>query len=46
MFVDLRRKYHWVLAAHEYQDVNDLLASLNDKIIAPAAQKAKELEKR
>jgi hypothetical protein len=46
MFVDLRRKYHWVLATQEYQDANDLLASLGDKVIAPAERKAKELEKR
>ncbi len=46
MFVDLRKKYHWVLATHQYNDINDLLASLGDKVIAPAEQKAKELEKR
>lgn len=46
MFVDLRKKYHWVLATHQYTDIADLLASLGDKVIAPAEQKAKELEKR
>jgi hypothetical protein len=46
MFVDLRKKYHWVLATHQYGDINDLLATLGDKVIAPAEQKAKELEKR
>jgi hypothetical protein len=46
MFVDLRKKYHWVLATHPYTDIKDLLASLGDKVIAPAEQKAKELEKR
>ena len=46
MFVDLRKKYHWVLATHQYTGINDLLASLGDKVIAPAEQKAKELEKR
>lgn len=46
MFVDLRKKYHWVLATHQYTDINDLVASLGDKVIAPAEQKAKELEKR
>jgi uncharacterized protein YjbI with pentapeptide repeats len=45
MFNDLR-KYPWVLATHQYTDINDLLASLGDKVIAPAEQKAKELEKR
>jgi Pentapeptide repeats (8 copies) len=46
MFVDLRKKYHWVLAPHQYADISDLLASLGDKVIVPAEQKAKELEKR
>ncbi len=46
MFVDLRKKYHWVLATHQYNDIADLLASLGDKVIAPAEQKAIELEKR
>ena len=45
MFVDFR-KYPWVLPIHRYQDTNDLLTSLGDKVIAPAEQKAKELEKR
>lgn len=46
MFVDLRTTYHWVLPIHEYQDTNDLLASLGSAVIAPAEAKAKELEKR
>jgi hypothetical protein len=35
-----------LLATHRYTDINDLLASLGDKVITPAEQKAKELEKR
>lgn len=46
MFQDLREAYHWVLATHQYTDIDDLLASLGDKVIAPAEQKARELEKR
>ena len=46
MFVDLRKKYHWVLVTHQYTDIPDLLASLGDKVIAPAELKARELEKR
>ena len=46
MFHDLKRKYHWVLAVHRYGDLNDLLASLGEQVIAPAEAKAKELEKR
>jgi uncharacterized protein YjbI with pentapeptide repeats len=45
MFQDLRRKYHWVLAVYEYKDLNDLLASLGEEVIAPAEAKAKELQK-
>jgi hypothetical protein len=33
-------------ATHQYTDIADLLASLGDKVIAPAEAKAKELEKR
>lgn len=40
------RKHHWVLPTHQYTDTADLLASLGDKVIAPAEQKAKELETR
>lgn len=43
MFRDLRRKYHWVLTAYEYSDVQDLLSSLDDKVIAPAEAKVIEL---
>ncbi len=38
------RKYPWVLPTYEYTDIADLLASLGDKVIAPAEQKAKEIE--
>lgn len=43
MFEDLRRRYHWVLPTFRYQDINELLDSLQTHIIAPAKQKAKEL---
>jgi len=33
----------WVLDAYLYQDINDLLSSLPNKIIKPAEQKAEEL---
>jgi len=46
MFEDLRRRYHWVLPTFRYQNTNDLLVSLKEKIIEPAEQKAKELEKK
>ena len=46
MFIDLRKKYHWVLPTHRYRDLEELLVSLQAKVIAPAEQKAQELEKR
>lgn len=46
MFTDLRETYHWVLATHQYIGIPDLLASLRDNVIAPAEQKAKEIEMR
>ena len=45
MFQDLR-KYDWVLEVHRYDSLEGLLASLGDRVIAPAEAKAKELEKR
>ena len=46
MFIDLRKKYHWVLSTYRYREIEDLLASLQAKVIAPAEQKAQELENR
>ena len=46
MFDDLRKTYHWVLATHQYTDITDLLASLGNKVIKPAEQKAQELSGR
>ncbi len=46
MFPDLVRRYHWVLPPYEYHDQEQLLASLQAKVIEPAEQKAQELAKR
>ena len=45
MFQDLS-KYQWVLPIHQYKDIDYLLDSLGEKVIAPAEAKAQELEKR
>jgi len=45
MFQDLR-KYDWVLETYRYDSPEGLLASLGEKVIAPAEAKAKELAKR
>ena len=46
MFVDFPKKYHWVLSVHEYADCDELLASLETSVIAPAEEKARELAAR
>jgi uncharacterized protein YjbI with pentapeptide repeats len=42
MFEDFRR-YPWVLETYRYQDLEEAIASLTEKIIAPAELKAHEL---
>ncbi|WP_220201711.1 hypothetical protein [Reticulibacter mediterranei] len=44
LFQDLRRRYHWVLPTHQYQSVAHLLAAMQEQVIAPAEEKARELE--
>lgn len=39
------KSYHWFLKTHVYIDLNDLLKSLDEKIIQPAEQKLLELRK-
>jgi hypothetical protein len=46
MFVDFPRKYHWVLEAHAYTDLSDLLGDLQAQVIVPAEAKAKLLAAR
>jgi uncharacterized protein YjbI with pentapeptide repeats len=43
---NLRRNHRSLLDTHWYKNLDDLLASLKEKIIAPAEAKAKELEKK
>jgi hypothetical protein len=38
-------RYPWVLKTHRYNDLDDLLKSLTEKVIAPAEEKVKELRK-
>lgn len=46
MFIDLRRTYHWVLPTFSYREPEELLASLQERVIEPAEYKAQELERR
>lgn len=39
------KKYPWVLPIHRYKDLDDLLKSLPEKVIAPTEAKAMELQK-
>jgi uncharacterized protein YjbI with pentapeptide repeats len=45
MFVDFLN-YPWVLAPYRYDSLEDLLSSLGERVIAPAAAKAAETEER
>ena len=45
MYDDIRR-YPWVLPTCRYKDLDDLLASVEDNVIAPAEAKAMELQSR
>jgi hypothetical protein len=43
MFVDLKRRYHWVLEAYCYASRERLIADLTERVIVPAEAKAGEL---
>jgi hypothetical protein len=46
MFQDLRKRYAWVLSIYRYKDQESLLASMQEKVIAPAEKKVQMLEKK
>lgn len=46
MFVDFRKRYHWVLEPHQYKSEELLLAQLGERVIVPAEAKAEELRKK
>jgi uncharacterized protein YjbI with pentapeptide repeats len=43
MFVDMQRRYHWVLATHRYDTQEQLIAGLDEWVIRPAEAKVLEL---
>jgi len=45
MFVDLQKKYHWVLDTLKYEDKKTLLNSLKTEVIDPCENKLKDLKK-
>jgi hypothetical protein len=42
-FVDLKRRYHWVLEPYCYASPERLIADLSERVIVPAEAKAREL---
>jgi hypothetical protein len=46
MFIDLQRKFDWVLDVLEYDSIDHLLAGLQDAVITPALQKHEALVQR
>lgn len=45
MFPDLQHRHHWVLEPYQYDSESTLLASLGERVIAPAEAKVKELRR-
>jgi len=46
MFVDLQKRYHWVLEPYPYESKELLIADLGKQVIAPAEAKAEELRRK
>jgi hypothetical protein len=46
MFLDLKKRFHWVLEPYRYNSLNLLIDQLNERVIAPAEAKAKELREK
>jgi uncharacterized protein YjbI with pentapeptide repeats len=44
MFRDLRRRHHWVLTTHHYDNQTELIADLGEKVIRPAELKVLDLQ--
>jgi uncharacterized protein YjbI with pentapeptide repeats len=44
MFVDMQRRYHWVLPTHHYDTPEQLIADLKEQVIRPAEAKVLELQ--
>jgi hypothetical protein len=43
MFVDLKKRYHWMLEPYRYAFPERLIADLSEQVIIPAEAKAREL---
>src|SRR4051812_37895256 len=45
MFVDMQRRYHWVLPTHRYDTPEQLIVDLDERVIRPAEDKVLELQR-
>jgi uncharacterized protein YjbI with pentapeptide repeats len=45
MLKDLRKRHDWILPTYQYNSIESLLHSLQEKVIEPAEKKVKELER-
>ena len=43
MFADLRRRFSWVLPTQHYEDLNQLITDLKERVIRPAEDKVAQL---
>jgi hypothetical protein len=43
MFVDLKRRYHWVLEPYRYASPEQLMAVFGERVVGPAEEKVREL---
>ena len=43
MFMDLKRRHHWVLEPYRYASPERLMADLGERVIGPAESKAREV---
>jgi hypothetical protein len=43
MFIDLKKRHHWVLEPYSYSTQDHLIAELSERVIGPAEVKVREL---
>lgn len=43
MFIDLKKRHHWVLKPYSYNTQEHLIANLSERVIGPAEAKVREL---
>ncbi|MDP8973959.1 MAG: pentapeptide repeat-containing protein [Actinomycetota bacterium] len=46
MVADVQRSYDWVLETHRYEDLEHLMVTFDEEVVAPAEAKAKDLRSR